>query len=84
MNITLKAESESGFVKIFIDDRQVLSEPGTMTELLNDNHPHTLTWFVQGLPGQSYKIEITDPSAEAWKVSGKLKNTGKVTGQHNI
>lgn len=84
MKVKISATSGSGWVKVFIDDKEVLSGPGQTTLTLDENESHTLTWFAQGLPGQAYMVKITEPANEIWQVSGTLKITGKSTGQHII
>lgn len=81
-NITISASSESGWVKVFIDGNEVLSGPGTITIPL-DEGIHFLTYFVQGLSGNSYQVAITDPQEELWEIKAVLKSK-RTTGQHGI
>jgi len=88
-NITIKAESESGFIKVYVNDEDddpklVLGKPGTTTIPLEDNEVHNLTYFVQGKPGQKFVIKIVSPPKAAWTERDTVDGDKKVTGQHRI
>jgi hypothetical protein len=88
-NITITADSESGFIKVFVNDDEenpvlVLDRPGTTTIPLEEGKLHNLTYFVKGRPGQKYVVKITDPPSAAWTDRDTVDSDGKVTGQHRI
>ena len=88
-NITISAQSESGFIKVFVNDddenpQLVLDGPGTTTIALEDGKLYNLTYFVKGKPGQKYVVKITDPPPAVWTDRDTIDNDGKVAGQHRI
>lgn len=87
--ITISAESDSGFIKVFINDDEenpqlVLDGPGTTTASLQEGKLYNLTYFVKGKSGQKYLVKISDPHSVAWTDHDTVDSDGKVAGQHRI
>lgn len=88
-NVSITAESASGFIKVFVNDdnedpRLVLDKPGATTIPLQEGKLHNLTYFVKGKPGQQYVVKITSPSSAVWTDRDTIDSDGKVAGQHRI
>lgn len=89
INVTITADSESGFIKVFVNDdnetpQLVLDGPGTTTISLEEGGLYNLTYFVQGRPGQKYVVKITAPPSAVWTDRDTVDSDGRVAGQHRI
>lgn len=79
--VTITAQSESGWIHVFIDHNLILNGPGTQTISLPEGVLHYLTYFVQGHPGQRFMVSIINPPSISTTRNGVLNYTGKETGQ---
>jgi hypothetical protein len=69
-------------IKVFIDGTRVtLSGANTGSRNVAAGE-HAISWNVRGAPGSSYTVQITAPSAVAFRKDAKLDDTQMDAGLH--
>lgn len=74
----------SGSVDVFavrIDDKKVSFTAGEASPKVQPGQ-HALTWFVRGVPGSTYKLDITEPASIKATRGGTLDEDMKDAGVH--
>lgn len=68
-------------IRVSVDHKRInfVSDKGSIELLMGK--PYSLVWFVEGLPGSKYKIEITEPTQSKTVLSYTLDDSGKDGGQ---
>lgn len=82
-DVTLKITLDDGgcVIRISIDNKRVTINNNKGSVLLKSEKQYSFVWFVTGMPGDTYKILITDPPQSKTTLSYTLDDTGKDGGQ---
>lgn len=74
---------QGGVLKVMIDGSALTFANNTAARnLAAGDHP--LQWFVKGVPGTKFAVEITEPGTAVWSEEAKLDSSGKDAGLHWI
>lgn len=83
-----KISIQAGFMKLNFDgDRFLLAKDGETRSRSIDNignGKHVVQWYVDGVPGTTYTLEISEPASAAAVVTKTIKPIGKDYGSFSF
>lgn len=79
--VSVKASAGGELLRVWIDGSVISLSNGVGSKKLGLGD-HVISWVVRGAPATSYSVEITSPTAIAFKKEAKLDETQIDAGMH--
>jgi hypothetical protein len=75
-------KSTGDLFQALVNNQKLSFSGGKASKNLPSNLDHSLTWFVRGAPGSTYRLAITAPNSAKWETTGTLDSSTKDAGIH--